>query len=123
MQEPNAPIKIEDWDFGRFKPIPPIIDAAVALYSGMDVFEIGHACAAREDLERTTGALVQIVLDAHASGQKAICFTTGVPGAGKTLVGLNTVHRPEIKNFSAFLSGNGPLVKVIQEALIRDLVQ
>lgn len=89
----------------------------------MDVFEIGHACAAREDLERTTNTLVQIVLDAQASGQKAICFTTGVPGAGKTLVGLNTVHRPEIKNFSAFLSGNGPLVKVIQEALIRDVVQ
>jgi hypothetical protein len=54
---------------------------------------------------------------------KKLSFTTGVPGAGKTLVGLNTVHRPEIKNFSAFLSGNGPLVKVIQEALIRDVVQ
>lgn len=123
VQERKSPIRIEDWNLGRFKPIPPIIDAAVALYSGMDVFEIGHACAAREDLERTTNTLVQIVLDARDSGQKAICFTTGVPGAGKTLVGLNTVHRPEIKNFSSFLSGNGPLVKVIQEALIRDVVQ
>jgi len=123
VQEHKAPIKIEDWNLGRFKPIPPIIDAAVALYSGMDVFEIGHACAARKDLETTTYALVQIVLDARVNGRKAICFTTGVPGAGKTLVGLNTVHRPEIKDFSSFLSGNGPLVKVIQEALIRDVVQ
>jgi hypothetical protein len=50
--EPNEPpIQISQWDLGRFKPIPPIIDAAVALYSGMDVFEIGHACAAREDLD------------------------------------------------------------------------
>jgi hypothetical protein len=120
----NAPqIQTSDWDMGRFKPIPPIIDAAVALYSGMDVFEIGHACAAREDLHKTTNALVQAVLDARASGHKIICFATGVPGAGKTLVGLNTVHRPEIKDLSLFLSGNGPLVKVIQEALVRDVVE
>ncbi len=111
------------WNHGRFKPIPPIIEAAVALYSDMDVFEIGHACAAREDLEKTTNALVATVLEAQAHNKKVICFTTGVPGAGKTLVGLNTVHRPEIKNFASFLSGNGPLVKVIQEALIRDVVK
>ena len=107
-------INVSEWDFGRFKPIPPIVDAAVALYSGMDVFEIGHACAAREDLERTTRALVGAVLEARASGSKTICFTTGVPGAGKTLVGLNTVHRPELQDESLFLSGNGPLVRVIQ---------
>ena len=115
-------IDFEKWNRGRFRPIPPFIDAAVALYSGMNVFEIGHACAAREDLEKTTEALVQIVLDAKSRGQRVICFATGVPGAGKTLVGLNTVHRAEIKDFSAFLSGNGPLVKVIQEALVRDVV-
>lgn len=123
LQKTETPISGVDWNRGRFKPIPPIIEAAVALYSGMDVFEIGHACAAREDLERTTNALVQLVLESRENRRKAICFTTGVPGAGKTLVGLNTVHRPEIKNFSSFLSGNGPLVKVIQEALIRDVVR
>jgi hypothetical protein len=112
-----------EWDSGRFNPIPPIIDAAVALYSGMDVFEIGHACAAREDLDKTTNALTQSVRESKATAQKTICFTTGVPGAGKTLVGLNTVHCPEVKNDSLFLSGNGPLVRVIQEALIRDVVE
>jgi Uncharacterized conserved protein (DUF2075) len=116
-------IDAETWDYGRFRPIPPIIEAAVALYAGMDVFEIGHACAAREDLARTSDALTKIVIDAQARQEKVICFTTGVPGAGKTLVGLNTVHRPEIKNSSTFLSGNGPLVKVIQEALVRDIVK
>ena len=60
----QAPINAMEWDCGRFKPIPPIVDAAVALYSGMDVFEIGHAGAAREDLEKTTNALVQSVLAA-----------------------------------------------------------
>jgi Uncharacterized conserved protein (DUF2075) len=116
-------INADEWNMGRFKPIPPIIEPAVALYSNMDVFEIGHACAAREDLEKTTNVLVKTVIEARQRGEKAICFTTGVPGAGKTLVGLNTVHRPEIKNFASFLSGNGPLVKVIQEALVRDVVE
>jgi schlafen family protein len=116
-------ISAHEWDGGRFKPIPPIIEAAVALYSGMNVFEIGHACAARENLDETTNALVKVVLKARADKQKVICFTTGVPGAGKTLVGLNAVHRPEIKDDSLFLSGNGPLVKVIQEALVRDVIE
>jgi Uncharacterized conserved protein (DUF2075) len=123
VREDQQQIDADSWNNGRFKPIPPIIDAAVALYSDMDVFEIGHACAAREDLERTTNALVRTVLEARERNEKVICFTTGVPGAGKTLVGLNTVHRPEIKNFASFLSGNGPLVKVIQEALVRDVVK
>jgi len=123
VDQDGAAIDAAEWDRGRFKPIPPIVDAAVALYSGMDVFEIGHACAAREDLDKTTHTLIQSVLEARASGRKTICFTTGVPGAGKTLVGLNTVHRPEIKDDSLFLSGNGPLVRVIQEALVRDVVE
>ncbi len=112
------------WNHGRFKPIPPIIEAAdnTILQYGCLRDQV-HACAAREDLEKTTNALVATVLEAQAHNKKVICFTTGVPGAGKTLVGLNTVHRPEIKNFASFLSGNGPLVKVIQEALIRDVVK
>lgn len=123
VRSSDTQIDAETWNVGRFLPIPPIIDAAVALYSGMNVFEIGHACAARETLGRTTDTLVKTVLDAQERRHKVICFTTGVPGAGKTLVGLNTVHRPEIKGFSSFLSGNGPLVKVIQEALVRDVVE
>ncbi len=111
------------WDEARFKPVPPIVEAAVALYSNMDVFEIGHACAAREDLKRTTQALIDIVDSSRAKKQKSICFVTGVPGAGKTLVGLNTVHQQEIKEIGSFLSGNRPLVKVIREALVRDEVR
>ena len=116
-------IDVEAWDEAQFKPIPPIIDAAVALYSNMNVFEIGHACAAREDLVRTTNSLTSIVSRSRTNGFKTICFVTGVPGAGKTLVGLNAVHEPAIREFGSFLSGNGPLVKIIREALIRDVVE
>jgi len=118
-----APIDPVVWDNGRFKPVPPIIDAAVALYSDMNVFEIGHSCSAREDLDVTTETIVLAVEEARANSEKVICFVTGVPGAGKTLVGLNAVHRREIRQLGSFLSGNGPLVDVIQEALIRDVTR
>jgi hypothetical protein len=111
------------WDNGRFKPVPPIIDAAVALYSDMNVFEIGHSCSAREDLDITTETIIHAVENARSRSEKVICFVTGVPGAGKTLVGLNAVHRREIREVGSFLSGNGPLVTVIQEALIRDVTR
>ena len=119
----SVPVDPDAWNNGRFKPVPPIIDAAVALYSDMDVFEIGHACSAREDLDVTTETIVRAVEQARANNEKVICFVTGVPGAGKTLVGLNAVNRPEIRQFGSFLSGNGPLVTVIQEALVRDLTR
>lgn len=110
------------WNAAKYKPIPPIIDAAVQLYKNHNVFEIGHACSAREDLDRTTDAIRATVREAEASNCKTICFVTGVPGAGKTLVGLNAVHSAEIKDRGMFLSGNGPLVKVIREALVRSVV-
>lgn len=115
-------IDLRAFDSGRFKPIPRIVDAAVALYHDMNVFEIGHACAAEASLLSTTAALTRIVTDARTKGQKAICFVTGVPGAGKTLVGLNAVHEPAIRDVGSFLSGNGPLVRIIHEALVRDIV-
>ncbi len=119
----NGQLEAHAWDEAQFKPIPPIIDAAVALYADMNVFEIGHSCAAREDLLRTTNRLVEIVSAARKHGAKTICFVTGIPGAGKTLVGLNAVHEPDIRQSGSFLSGNGPLVKIIREALIRDVVK
>jgi hypothetical protein len=104
--DPNA------WDSSRFKPVPPIIEAAVALYSDMNVFEIGHACSAREDLSSTTETIVSAVEKARLRGGKTICFVTGVPGAGKTLVGLNAVHRSDIRqlgrSFQAMATGQSP---------------
>lgn len=111
------------WDAGIFHPIPPIIDAAVRLYSENEVFEIGHACAAREDLDNAISSLTAIVRTAREKNEKAICFITGVPGSGKTLVGLTAVHHPDIRDTASFLSGNGPLVKILREALIRDDVR
>jgi hypothetical protein len=106
------------WDAARFKPVPPIIEAAVRLYEGKDIFAIDHACAPADSLERASSVIASVV--SAVSDSKAICFVTGVPGAGKTLVGLNAAHSPLLNGDVSFLSGNGPLVKVIREALLRD---
>lgn len=111
------------WDRARFKPIPPIINAAVQLYEHKDVFAIEHACSPSQSLTEATEAIVNVVEAAQKKNEKTICFVTGVPGAGKTLVGLNAVHDPRIQESSTFLSGNGPLIKVIREALLRDARQ
>jgi hypothetical protein len=119
---PPEPIRAEEWEAGRYRPTPTIIEAAMALYAGHRVAEISRSDAGAKNLTATSAAIERIVSECRAGGTKAICFVTGVPGAGKTLVGLNiaTQHAEEGELHSVFLSGNGPLVAVMQEALARD---
>lgn len=114
------------WESGRYCPTPTIIEAAVALYRNHDVTEISRSDASAKNLTRTTEAISTIIRTAKQAGQKAICFVTGVPGAGKTLIGLNiaTKHLDVGGDlYSVFLSGNGPLVSILQEALARDKIR
>lgn len=111
------------WDGSDYKPSPSIIEAAQRLFSKHAVRDISHAHAG--NLAQTTNALITTAQRARQDGLRAICFVTGVPGAGKTLTGLNAVHSPELKSQSCgagvFLSGNGPLIKIITAALVKDL--
>ena len=122
----SAPrIDIEKWEGGRYLPTPTIIEAARALYAGHSVESISRHGAGAQNLAITSKAVDKIIEGARAAGKKAICFVTGVPGAGKTLVGLDVANRHLNKNsetYSVFLSGNGPLVSVLREALARDTV-
>ncbi len=117
-------IDVCTWDQSPYGPVPSIVEAAQMLYSKQSVREISHAHADAHNLTKTSDLLVRAVVEAQTEGHKIICFVTGVPGAGKTLAGLNAVHSPELmrdgRPAGAFLSGNGPLVKVISEALARD---
>lgn len=120
----TAQLNPEAWEAGRYCPTPTIIEAALALYRGHNVSEISRNDA-EENLGATTDAISAVIDEMEREGGKAICFVTGVPGAGKTLVGLNiaTKHLSQEKHtYSVFLSGNGPLVDILQEALARDLV-
>lgn len=113
----------EQWEVGEYCPTPTIVEAAQALYTGHNVEEITRSDAGAENLTKTTEAIDALITKSRATHEKAICFVTGVPGAGKTLVGLNLAVRhscPEQREPATFLSGNYPLVTVLQEALARD---
>jgi len=115
--EPNV------WAQSPYKPTPTIIQAAQALYKNHSVTEIARSDAEATNLSKTSTAILEIIAKAYQHKLKAICFITGVPGAGKTLAGLNIANHNlnnEQWGNCVFLSGNGPLVKVLVEALARD---
>lgn len=110
-----------DWARSRYSPTPTIIEAARSLYLNHSVEDITRHEAEGEQLERTTKYVQQVIHETKARGGKSICFVTGVPGAGKTLVGLNVaVQQESDEDLAVYLSGNGPLVAVLTEALTRD---
>lgn len=110
---------------GSYSPTPTIIEAAVSLYNSHSVENITRNDADVVNLSLTTSSISQLIDYAKDKHKKVICFVTGVPGAGKTLVGLKvaTTHLDKEKGTaSVFLSGNAPLVAILQEALARDKV-
>lgn len=114
------------WSLGKYSPTPTIIEAAMALYNGNSVANISRSDASAQNLSHTSNAISSIINFSKENSEKAICFVTGVPGAGKTLVGLNiaTKHfNKENGETSVYLSGNGPLVSILREALTRDKVK
>jgi hypothetical protein len=133
------------WSAAPYRPTPTIVEAARALYAQHSVHAIARHDAGATNLHLTSQRLESLVEEARTRRRKILCFVTGVPGAGKTLVGLNlaTQHReasekgdgfifgsPKINpspfspaSHAVFLSGNGPLVAVLREALTRDDVE
>jgi hypothetical protein len=117
-------ISADTWVHSRYKPTPTIVEAATALYEGHNVKDISRSDAGAINLSRTADQIESIIEQAKREGQKAICFITGVPGSGKTLAGLNIATRrmSHEDEHAVFLSGNGPLVAVLREALAEDEV-
>lgn len=121
----EEPLNAECWAEEVYKPTPTIVEAAQALYRGHDVKDISRSDAGAENLSKTAKTIDGVITNAKANGLKVICFITGVPGSGKTLAGLNIAnerHNIDEGEHAVFLSGNGPLVAVLQEALARDRV-
>ncbi len=113
-------IDAQQWENGAYRPVPTIIQAALALQSGLDIREIAHSLAATHEVDYLTEFIQQKVASAQAESKFVICFITGVPGSGKTLVGLNlSFSKQSGREPIHFMSGNGPLVKVLQAVLSR----
>ena len=118
---------IDNWIISPYTPTPTIIEAARALYENHSVEDITRHEADKVSTDRTINYVLQIIDQSKAQNKKSICFVTGVPGAGKTLVGLDVAIKQTYKNGeldkengAVYLSGNGPLVAVLTEALARD---
>ena len=125
-QSAGCEIISNDWLCSIYKPTPTIIEAAQALYRGHNVEEISRSDSGAINLSKTAKAISEVINNSKLNGIKSICFLTGVPGAGKTLAGLNLAnswHNEEESEHAVFLSGNGPLVDVLREALARNEVE
>lgn len=118
----DAQIDAHEWENSVYSPTPTIIQAAQVLFAGQKVESITKSGAT--NLSDTTDHVMNLIAEAKKNNRKIVCFVTGVPGAGKTLVGLNTIHKEEYveknKSAASYFSGNGPLVSVLREALTRD---
>jgi len=122
VQKLQRVIDNEAWERSGYNPTPTIIEAAVALFQHHNVDEITRHDA---DLDNTVKCVADVVRKCKENNKKAICFVTGVPGAGKTLIGLQTAitYDKEDDTKAVYLSGNFPLVEVLQESLARDYVR
>src|SRR5947207_8628810 len=113
------------WLKSGYRPTPTIVEAARRVFAGHNVRELSHAYA--DNLSRTTEAIARVIENAKTNGRRVVCFVTGVPGSGKTLAGLTAMQDARALQLgagaSAFMSGNGPLVRVLREALVRDEVK
>ena len=121
--DPQPPLDPHEWSVSRYSPTPTIIQAASALYMNHSVEDITKHEADKAGIDSCTAFILDVIRESKENKQKSICFVTGVPGAGKTLVGLNVAIQQEEGDLAVYLSGNGPLVKVLTEALARDKVQ
>jgi Uncharacterized conserved protein (DUF2075) len=117
LPAPTAPLDGDAWLRAEYRPVPSIIEAAATLFARNSVAEIATTRAEAPNLNRTTAAIHRALETARAAGERVVVFVTGIPGAGKTLCGLNLVFGEMRREGSAFLTGNAPLVAVLREAL------
>lgn len=120
----DGEIDFTKWFNSPYYPTPTIISAAVEAYSSHNISNIAHSEAGQKNIDQCENKINEVIEYARSNRKKCVCFVTGVPGAGKTLVGLDVVakflDRGE-KSLSVYLSGNGPLVDVLREALKRSV--
>lgn len=113
-------LRMSEWSRSRYQPTPGILETARDVLRDNQVREISVSYA--NNLTATVDKVRAIIREAETQAQRSICFVTGVPGAGKTLAGLSAVHDPGTNGSArAYMSGNGPLVDVLQFAVARDL--
>ncbi len=124
MADSREPIDVLAWERSGYRPTPTIVESARRVFAGHNVRELSHSYA--DNLTKTTDAIAIAIARARDENRRIICFVTGVPGSGKTLAGLTAIQDQRSLALGAgaasFMSGNGPLVRVIRDTLVRDRV-
>jgi hypothetical protein len=120
--EPRETLNPHEWCAAPYRPVPTIVEAACMLYARHGVADIKAARAEAANLSVTTDAIVASIAQARAEARRVILFVNGIPGAGKTLCGLNAAFGLEAAARATFLTGNPTLVHVLREALARDSI-
>lgn len=122
QNENEVQMDVELWDSSPYHPVPTIIEAAKQLRTGLSIREIAHSEASEHEIEIVRDAIQNYVDRARSQKRHVICFLTGVPGSGKTLVGLSLAHLEGSDKSDAvhFMSGNGPLVKVLHHLFTQE---
>jgi hypothetical protein len=116
IEEPFT--NIQDWFKSEYAPLPSLIQSAQLLFKEKQFPQIKKANSA--GIPMTLEKLHQIATQSQLDNSHHLALITGVPGAGKTLVGLQFVFETleqNVKQKAVFLSGNGPLVQVLQYSL------
>ncbi len=117
---PATPLDPAGWERQPYRPVPSVLEAATMLYRRNSVADLAEARADAPNLTRTTAAIARAIEASQRDGARTVVFVTGIPGAGKTLCGLNVVFGALREHGAAFLTGNAPLVAVLAEALGRN---
>jgi hypothetical protein len=124
LSKTSVQTSLSSWEKGEYRPVPTIVEAAQAMFAEMEVEDIARVDVDAKNLSLTIAGLKSTIHNAKRRNAHIACFVTGVPGAGKTLAGLRLVHDPELTALTsshiAFVSGNGPLVKILQSALTKE---
>jgi len=115
---PHRDLDIDGWEHAAYRPVPTIIEAARALYAKHGVADIRSARADTKNLNHTTNVILESIEHAKTNHQHIILFVTGIPGAGKTLCGLDAVFSSSTDG--TFLTGTLPMVYVLKAALAQD---
>ncbi|EIE9609376.1 DUF2075 domain-containing protein [Vibrio diabolicus] len=108
------------WAKGEFYRQPSILHGTAQVFFDAKIPTL--KTSAGENIDQARAALLKLYQHARDKQQRYVVVVHGRPGAGKTLLGISSVAeiaRSESAKQSEpiFLSGNGPLVQVLQHTL------
>lgn len=117
LRKTTAPADRSKWIRSKFSPSSTILDAALSLYGQHDVSAIGEHAAPIERIRECTDHVLRWIRNSQRDGANRVIFVSGAPGSGKTLLGLQVTFAPEFQEDTVFVTGNAPLVEVLEAAL------